>query len=226
MTKRAGPIFACLLILGHVKPQLLCQSGKGMATTTPSPAESSLLDALQAEEHAGTFLFYTQSYVDSDNQPVTYQGSVYAFIKDATLKDCSLNIDFIVADHFSGVIKKRATGTLEDDELYSATIPLTPNLANSFSFLEAPPTAIAKDTNSVCATRPSCAFTWLKITAKDSSIRETRTTNGWLDFAGNTTTFFLPISSPDAGKQLIQQIQAFADVTCGQTSTADRLPAQ
>jgi len=216
LRKRAGPIVACLLILSHVKPQLLCQSGKGMATTVSLPAESSLQDTLHAEEQTGTVLFYTQSYVDSDNQRVNYHGSVYGFIKNAELKDCSLNVDFILADHFSGVVKKQPTGSLEDDELYSATIPLTHILA--LSLVDAPPTAIANGTNSVCATRPSCAFTWLKITAKDSSIRETRTTNGWLDFAGNTKTFFLPISTPDAGRNLIQQIQSFADAACSQTS--------
>ena len=209
MRKRAGSIFACLLILSHGRPQLLCQTGNPATTPPPSSAETSLLDALQTEQHAGTYLFYTQSYVDSDNQRVTYNGSVYGFIKHAELKDCSLNVDFIVADRYSGVVKKQPTGSVEDDEEYSATIPLTHNIALSLSLVEAPPVAIANGTNSLCATRPSCAFTWLKIIASDSSIRETRTTNGLLDFAGNTKTFFLPISTPDAGKNLIQQIQSF-----------------
>jgi hypothetical protein len=225
LRKRAGSIFACLLILSHVPPHLLCQTGKALGTTTPSSAETSLLDALQTEEHAGTYLFYTQSYIDSDNGPVSYHGSVYGFIKNAQLKDCTLNIEFIVADRYSGVVKKQPTGPLEDDELYSATISLTHNIALSFSLVQAPPVAIANGTNSVCATRPSCTFTWLKIVAKDSSIRETRTTNGWLDFAGNTKTFFLPISSPDAGKNLIQHIQAFTEASCAQTSTAAALPS-
>lgn len=220
MRNRASSIFACLLILSHVRPQLLCQSGKAIGTTTPSSAESSLLDTLQAEEHVGTYIFYTQSYIDTDNEPVTYQGSVDGFIKNAELKDCSLNIDFILADHFSGVVKKKPTGTLEDDELYSATIPLTHNLAFSLSLVDAPPKVIANGTNSVCATRPSCAFTWLKILAKDSSIRETKATNGLQDFAGDTKTFFLPISSPEAGKNLIQQIQAFSDAHCTPSTAA------
>ena len=220
MRKRAGSIFACLLILSHGRPQLLCQIGKPPTTTPPSSAETSLLDALQTEQHAGTYLFYTQSYVDSDNQHVTYNGSVYGFIKHAEVKDCSLNIDFIVADRYSGVVKKQLTGPLEDDELYSATIPLTHNLALSLSLVEAPPVAIARGTNSLCATRPSCAFTWLKIVAKDSSIKETKSTNGVLNFAGNTKTFFLPLSTPNAGKNLIQQIQSFTDVQCTSTAPA------
>lgn len=226
MRKRVGSIFACLLILSHVRPQLLCQTEKTTATATPSSAESSLLDALQAEGHVGTYIFYTQSYVDSDDEHVTYKGSVDGFIKDAKLNDCSLDIDFIVADHFSGVVKKQLTGTLEDDELYSATIPLTQKPVLSLSLVEAPPVAISNGTNSVCPTRPSCAFTWLKIAAKDSSIRETKTTNGWLNFAGNTKVFFLPISTPDAGKNLIQQMQAFTDAHCTKSSTAARLPSQ
>ena len=225
MRKRAGSIVACLLILSHVRPQLLCQTGKAIGTTPPSSAESSLLDALQTEERAGTYLFYTQSFVDSDNEHVTYQGSVAGFMKDAKLNGCSLNIDFILADRYSGVVKKQPAGPLEDDELYSATIPLTPNLASSLSLVEAPPVAIANGTNSLCATRPSCAFTWLKIIASDSSIRETRSTNGLPDFAGNTKTFFLPLSSPDAGKNLIQQIQAFTAARCPHTSTAAAPPS-
>jgi hypothetical protein len=197
-----------------------------MATTAPSSAESSLLDALQTEEHAGTYLFYTQSYVDSDNEPATYQGSVYGFIKNAELNGCSLNIGFIVADRYSGVVKKQPTGPLEDDESYSANIPLTHNLADALSLVEAPPVAIANGTNSVCATKPSCVFTWLKFSAKDSSIRETKMTNGWLSFAGNTKVFFLPISSPDAGNNLIQQILAFTAARCTQTSTAATPPSQ
>jgi hypothetical protein len=226
LRNRAGSLFACLLFLSHVRPQLLCQTEKAAATTTPSSAETSLLDALQTEEHAGTYLFYTQSYVDSDNEHVTYNGSVYGFIKHAELKDCSLNIDFIVADRYSGVVKKQPTGPLEDDEEYSATIPLTHNCALSLSLVEAPPVALTNGTNSACATRPSCAFTWLKIVAKDSSIRETKTTNGLLDFAGNIKTFFLPVSSPDAGKNLIQQTQAFTHARCAQSSTAAAPPSQ
>jgi hypothetical protein len=225
LRKRAGSIFACLLILSHVRPHLLCQSGNAVSTTAPSSAESSLLDALQTEQHAGTYLFYAQSYVDSDNEQVTYKGSVDGFIKDAKLNGCTLNIELILADRYSGVVKKQPTGHLEDDELYSATIPLTHNVASSLSLVEAPPAAIANGTDSVCATRPSCAFTWLKIVATDSSIRETRTTNGWLDFAGNTKTFFLPISTPDAGKNLIQQIQAFTTAHCNQTSTIAAPPS-
>jgi len=217
LRKRAGSIFACLLILSHVPPQLLCQSGKDTDTAPPSSAETSLLDALRTEEHAGTYLFYTQSYVDSDNEHVTYKGSVDGFIKNAKLNGCALNIEFIVADRYSGVVKNRPTGPLEDDEQYSAAIPLTHNIALSLSLVEAPPVAISNGTNSVCPTRPSCAFTWLKIVAKDPSIKETKTTNGWLNFAGNAKTFFLPISSPDAGKTLIQQIQAFTAARCAPT---------
>ncbi len=183
-----------------------------MATTPPSSAETSLLDALQTEEHAGTYLFYTQSYTDSDNEHVAYDGSVYGFIKHAELKDCSLNIDFIVANRYSGVVKKQPTGSREDDEEYTATIPLTHSL--TLSLVEAPPVAISSGTNSICAARPSCAFNWLKIVANDSSLRETKSTNGLLDFAGNTKTFFLPLSAPDAGKNLIQQIQTFTTAHC------------
>ena len=127
MRKRAGSIFACLLLLSHARPQLLCQTGKPATTPPPSSAETSLLDALQNEQHAGTVLFYTQTYIDADNQRVAYSGSVYGFIKHVELKDCSLNIDFIVADRYSGVVKKQPTGSVEDDEEYSATIPLTRN---------------------------------------------------------------------------------------------------
>ena len=218
MRNRAGSIAVCLLIFSQVRPQLLCQTGTATATATPSSAESSLLDALQAEEHAGTYLFYTQSYVDSDNKPVAYNGSVYGFIKDAKLNGCTLTIEFIVADRYSGVVKKQPTGPLEDDESYSAAIPLTASLASSLSLVEGPPVAISNGRNSVCASRPSCAFTWLKIIANDSSIRETKSTNGLLDFAGNTKTFFLPISTADAGKNLIQRIQAFTAARCTPTS--------
>jgi hypothetical protein len=225
LRKRAGSIFACLLILSHARSQFLCQTGKPATTPPPSSAESSLLDALQTEQHAGTYLFYTQSYVDSDNQRVTYNGSVYGFIKHAELKDCSLNIDFIVADRYSGVVKKQPTGSVEDDEEYSATIPLTHNIALSLSLVDAPPVVNANGTNSLCATRPSCAFTWLKIIASDSSIRETWTTNGLPDFAGNTKTFFLPISTPDAGKNLIQHLQSFTTAHCPQPSTEPAPPS-
>jgi hypothetical protein len=209
---RAGSIFACLLILSHARPHLLCQTGKPATTTPPSSAETSLLDALHTEQHAGTYLFYTQSYTDSDNEHVAYNGSVYGFVKHAELKDCALNIDFIVADRYAGVVKKQPTGSWEDDEEYSATIPLTPTL--TLSLVDAPPVAISNGTNSICAARPSCAFTWLKIVASDSSFRETKSTDGLPDFAGNIKTFFLPISTPGSGKNLIQQIQTFTTAHC------------
>lgn len=224
MGKRARSISTCLLMLGNLTVQLLCQSGNDIASTTGSVAQSSLLDALHAEERSGTYLFYTQSYVDSDNEHVTYHGSVSGFIKDAQLNGCTLTIDYIVADHFSGVVKKHPTPTLEDDEVYSATILLTPNIANSLVLIQGRPTAVANDTNSVCTEKSSCAFTWLQMKSKHSAIRETVTTNGWPRFAGNVNAFVLPVSSTDAGNRLIQQMQSFTEARCSPASTASAHP--
>ena len=52
------------------------------------------------------------------------------------------------------------------------------------------------------------------IRAKHPVIRESRTVNEFLDFDGRTDHFQIPLSSAEAGTQLIRQMRALADAEC------------
>lgn len=218
MGKRISAILTSLLTISHLVPQLLCQSKNDPGGTNRALATRTLIQAVQAEQQTGTYLLYAQHYVDTENQYVSYRGSISGFIKSAKLNGCLLTIDFIIADRFSGFVAKKGTGTLEDDELYSTAFTLTPNLAHSLSLIEAPPAEVADGTNSICVKNPSCDFAWLAVQAKGMPIRETKTTNDWVDSNGNVSRSFIPVSSLEAGKQLIKELQIFTNNRCQQAS--------
>lgn len=218
MGKRISAILTSLLAISQVLPQLLCQSKDDPGGMNRALASRTLIQAIQAEQQTGTYLFYSQHYLDTENQYVSYRGSVSGFIKSAKLNECLLTIDFIIADRFSGFVAKKGTGTLEDDELYSTAFILTPKLAHSLSLIEAPPAEVADGTNSICVKNPSCDFAWLAVQAKGMPIRETKTTNDWLDFNGNVSRSFIPVSSLEIGKQLIKELQIFTDESCSHNS--------
>jgi hypothetical protein len=130
------------------------------------------------------------------------------------LDGCRLKVDIQIVDKFSGVVGKKQTGEQADSQLYSVSLTLTSKIADALELLEARPAQLAGGTHSFCAEKPSCAFTWIAIQAASTPIKESRTTNEFVDFDGHTDHFLIPVSSADAGKALIQRLRALANARC------------
>jgi hypothetical protein len=222
MTSRSSPlIFIALLLLfaGLGRPQLHCQDSKAPDKVDAVSAQTEFLRAAEAEQKKGTYIFYTQSFIDKENQKAIYRGSIYGALKSVELHGCSLKVGIEIVDKFSGFVGKKPTGDLADSQQYSFSLTLTTDVAKTLSLVEARPIQLSSSTRSVCAEKPSCAFTWLAIQATGPSIKESRITNEAVDFNGRADRFLIPVSSADAGHQLIGLIQNFANASC-KSSTA------
>ena len=186
---------------------------KGPATGA-GDASKNLFEAFQAEEKLGTYVFYRQSYVDKENQRASYGGSIYGTIEAFHIDGCQLKLDITLQDYFSGTVGKIETGRLLDNYLYSISFTLTREIASTARVTEARPIQLSDNTNSTCSEKPSCDFIWLAVRAKKPVIQESRTIGGIRDFDGWTDHFQAPLSSAQAGKELIQDMQTLANTEC------------
>lgn len=205
----AGCVFASI-----VPPIAFCQTIGALQAAQSGAAEKELLAVFDIEERGGEYTFYTQSFVDKENQRVAYSGSVYGAIKGFAVDRCSISIDTILTDSFAGIVGKKQTGKLQDDSQFSIRLLLTRVIADRLAVVEARPVELSSATNSVCTERPSCTFTWLRIQTGQPVIRETKLTNHLLAFDGTVDHFLLPVSSAQRAKEIIEKLQVFAYADC------------
>jgi len=207
-------VFVWLAALIFSGPHLPCQAGSGQAEMQRAPAESNLLDVIEAEAKRGAYLSYTQSYVDSEKERVSYHGSIHGAIKSVEVNGCTLKLSVEIVDYFSGVVDHNRLGPQEERSFYTASFTLTNAIANALTIVEARPTQLANGTKFSCSANASCTFTWLVIQATDQAIKETRTTNRLVDFNGNTRRFLVPLSSAEVGKELMGRMRSLAESSC------------
>jgi hypothetical protein len=207
-------LLAGCLLAGPVPPIVFCQAIGALQAAQPGAVEKELRAEFDTEERRGEYTFYTQSFVDKENQRVAYSGSVYEAIKDFAIDACSISIDTVLVDSFAGIVGKKQTGKLQDDSRSSICLLLTREIADRLAVVEARPVELAPATNSVCTERPSCTFTWLQIQTKLPVIRETKWTNHSLVFDGTVNHFLLPVSSAQRAKEIIERLQNFAYADC------------
>src|SRR5579871_4114075 len=102
-----------LLLLAWASP-LLSQDGSG--------SRGADLSSLTAEEaRRGVYVFYSQSYLDKDNQRVSYRGSIYGAMQRFELNGCEVNVETIIVDKFSGTVGRVPTGQMQDTYRYWAS---------------------------------------------------------------------------------------------------------
>jgi len=195
--QQAGRIVsACFLILFVALRPTRSQSANESGASSP---EAKLLDLAAAEAKRGVVVFYTQSFIDKENQRASYQGSVYGGIQDVKLNGDEVTIEMLMVDKFSGTVGKAPTGEQQDSYLYSITFVLTGEIARSLRLVQARPAPLGNHTNTVCSDNPSCAFSWLRIEASRPVMKETTMLNGSLTYSGRVDHFLVPLSSPAAG---------------------------
>jgi hypothetical protein len=205
MRSLAGYVLFCVVGITEGRSQ---QSDQALS-------RSSELASLTAEEaRRGIYVFYTQSFVDEENKRASYRGSVYGAIQKFGLNGCELEIQAMIVDKFAGTVGNRPTGELQDTYRYSATVMLSPEIAGALTLIEARPAQLGPNTHSVCEQDSSCSFQWLRIEAKQKSIRETSTVNDSPSFNGQVTRFVVPISSAEMGKRLIDVLRTIAGSRC------------
>jgi hypothetical protein len=188
-----------------------CRSQAGIQT----PANSSDLSFLVTEEaKRGIYLFYTQSFLDRENQRVHYRGSLYGAIQKFELNGCELAIEAMIVDKFAGTVGNRPTGALQDTYGYSASLMLTREIAAGLMVIEARPAQLGHSFHSLCEGDSSCSFPWLQFQTKQRIIGETSIVNDSQNFHGQVDHFVVPISSSDSGKRIVEELRKIADSRC------------
>ena len=210
----ANLIVIGLLLTVLAGPNSLSQSNSSFVGEGDVSAERNLVASVESEEKKGVSVFYTQAFVDRENQRTFYSGSIYGVINAIKVNECQMEIDFIVADSFSGVVGKTPTGHLQDNSSYSITFRLTSEIAENLRLIEARPIQLRPSTHAVCSETSSCSFPWLRIKTKNLEIKETRVTNDAVHFQGTVDHILIPLSSADSGNQLIGLFQSFAKARC------------
>jgi hypothetical protein len=204
-------VFGWFLVLSFGLP-----SAQSQTRSEPggNSSEAALLAIAAAEAKRGVYVFYAQTFIDTENERASYRGSVYGAIQDLKLNGCELKIETTIVDNFSGMVGKVPTGKLQDSYQYVATFLLNREIADALTVVQARPAQLGPTTNSVCDDKSSCAFSWLHVQANRKTIKQTTLVNGSLNFEGQVVQFHIPLSSPAVGNQLIEQIRSIAESRC------------
>ncbi len=182
--------------------------------TDTSSVETSLLDLSAAEGRTGTYVFYTQSFVDSENRKASYTGSVYGAIKSIRINDCLVNVDAEIVDLFNGTVAGAPIAQQQDSSTYSYSFVLTRELVQSSEVIQARPIQLRRTTRSSCSDNSSCDFTWLRIKSTKPVFKETILTNGMREFQGTAHQLMIPLSSAEAGERLVANLRSLAAARC------------
>jgi hypothetical protein len=219
----AGARIALLVLnaVGALYFRSIAQSPGTETSSMPVGSENGLINATDAEEKRGISLFYTQNY-RSHGQPVVFTGSLYSGITEFKVKKCDLTIDTTIVDRYSGQIGNNQVNVTQNIYNNSVEFQLTQEIADSLRVSEGRPKQLPRGTNPTCADRQSCTILWLEFRAKQRVMKFKSMTNDVTDYNGFITNFdgmvdqfWIPISSSDAGKGLISNLQGYA-VTCRQ----------
>jgi hypothetical protein len=194
-------IFVLLIITQVSRPNLYSQmSSEGGA----------LLDFIASEQQHGSVLTYSQSYMDDQNERVSYTGTLYTGIQLFKLDGCKVMARIAVEDRFSGAIEHKSgfgrvhtepTGNLTDDTVYEYRFSLAELSADGIHDLLAMPAQLNVNTSVRCEEDRSCNLSWLRLMAPHSAIAETRTVNGIQDKDARVTSIVLPMVSPEIAGQ-------------------------
>lgn len=170
-----------------------------------TPASGELLDFMTSEQQRGSVLTYAQSYLDDQNERVSYKGTLYVGIPLFKIDGCKVMARVAVQDRFTGAIEHRnfgrirleQTGELTDDTVYEYRFNLGDLSAEALHALDAVPGQLNRSTSVHCEEDRSCNLSWIQITAANRKIAETRTVNGIQDLDSNAESIVLPMASSD-----------------------------
>lgn len=171
-----------------------------------------LLRDAEDESRRGTYVFYTQAYKDQHKDKVSLHGSVYGVLRDVKLAGCDLDATVQVFDLFSGFVGDRPEAERQDLTEYSIHLRITPGL--TASLIQARPSQLAHSMHTQCDAVASCTFSWIRIRSLHPQIHERIVLNHSITFDGPVSEVLAPVSSRDAGDQLIRDLQDIADSAC------------
>jgi hypothetical protein len=192
-----------------------------------TPEGGALLNFIASEQQHGSVLTYSQSYVDDENERVSYNGTLYAGIHLFKLDECKVMARVTVQDRYSGAIEHKKlgrvrleqTGELVDDSVYEYRFSLSELLPDAVHALGAVPGQLNINTSVRCEEDRSCKLSWIQVTAPNGEIAETRTVNGIQNLDSKASSVVLPMASLEAAAQAAK-LFSLAIRACSVNSTA------
>jgi hypothetical protein len=172
-----------------------------------------LLEFAASEQQHFSVLTYSQSYMDDQREKVSYAGTLYIAIHSFTLNECDVVAHVAVEDRFSGAIAHKSglgrvhyerTGELTDDTVYEYRLSLNKLNADEIGAFRARPAQFLGNTDFQCEEDPSCDLPWLRLTAQDAEISETRTVDGIQEMDTKVSSIALPMGSPDSAAKAVK----------------------
>jgi hypothetical protein len=199
----------------------------GDAQTTPEGGE--LLKFIASEQQRGSVLTYSQSYVDDQNERVSYNGTLYEGIHLFKLDECEVTARVAIEDRYSGAIEHRSlgrvrlehTGELKDDTVYEYRFNLGELSADGVHAVRAIPAQLNINTRVQCEEDRSCTLSWIQITAPNRNIEETSTVNGIQEVDSRAVSMVLPMASAELADQAAKLFSA-AIRACSVKSSAHK----
>ena len=196
-------------------PYGLCQSTAFSSEEESDAVTAKFLASAEVESQRGVYAFYTQTFVDDQNERVAYDGSLFGVMRSAKIAKCTLQLEIEMADLFAGTVGKRQTGQRQDHTFTSATISLSPEIANALTVMEARPKELSQSRHTTCSGDRGCTFSWLRFDSTRAVMREKVVVNGSTRFDGVVDRVLVPVSSAEAAKELMSGLREIAGGRCG-----------
>jgi len=208
-----------ILIVFVIPGHAIAQNGLGTEPRTSATMRDNLIRSFQADSKRGTNIFYTQAY-KSHGRRVEFHGSIFGDIEDVKVDGCELKIKSELVDLYSGSISNNLAGRTQSKYVSSIRFKLTAKMAADLKIVAARPVRqLPVGTNAICSGTRQCTLIWIKLRTAAPVIQLTEITNDVTDydgevkdFDGTVDQFFLPVSSIDAGSELIAEMRAFAEI--------------
>jgi hypothetical protein len=207
-----------LTITTHSPFSSLCsQVIQDGAPSNIARADAKLQEFISSEEQQLPLLTYSQSYVDDENDPVSYMGTLYTAIRAFTVEGCDVVARIVVQDRYSGSIQHRRglgrtheqhAGALRDDTVYEYRFSLSKLKPDGTTTLRAKPVQFASGTKVYCNEDQSCALSWVHLESRGVDISEREIVNDAQEFDRMVRSITLPMATPG---EAINSAKLFGD---------------
>lgn len=171
-------------------------------------AEPDELQRLLFEERAHpSVLTYSQSYVTSKNEPVTYTGTLFLVIDSVHMQACHLTVHVSAEDRFAGLLDRRRrlggtervpTKPEQDTYSYTYSLDLRRLLQSDIGSVDGRPEQFEDSRSLRCEENAACSLRLLRVRSALAGIEERRELNGFVDLKGIAPEVLIPVSSEAA----------------------------
>lgn len=179
-----------------------------LLSSVSTQSGSSAISPLEHEVTKWSVLTYTQRYIDDHNERVVYHGTIFLQLFKVSLDECDLELGVRVQDKFTGTVTKDGFFRVETTFIgqtsqtfsYRYLLSLKDVQGATAAALDSRPAQLLSETEYNCDEEPACKIHWLDMKLPTALIRETRETDGLVDFDKKVSEITIPMSSRQAAQ--------------------------